>query len=140
MTPVTAGDLGIADEYLSGVRAKTHRYDQLRFDLSGEGEAIFTKNKLEIVLSDRFKKLFNDNPDHFSHLNKSKILGENWISASQVISYDYHVQQGTGIVFKLYYATRAGGKSLATLVFRDENTAKSFHNTMIAWLSGTISQ
>ena len=126
--PANAGDLGFSDQFLSGVRAKSERYNQREFDDYGN-KIIFTPERLEIILSERLVKWLGEK--RFGNIDYEAALAEAYIKPDQVISYDYHVQHGTGIAFKIFYKARNGDKALATMVFRDENTAKSFHNTFL---------
>ena len=136
--PAQAGDLGLYDQFLTGVRAKSQRFDQTEFDNFGN-KFIFTPNRLEIVLGDRHRKWMEEKNERlFGNIDFAATLGQTYITPDQVIGYDYHVQHGTGIPFKIFYRARNGDKSLASVIFRDENTAKSFHNTFLLWLNGKL--
>jgi hypothetical protein len=133
-TSALAGDLGIYDLYLSGVNAKSQSYDQTSFKLE-VGTVVFSANRLTVVVSEdeatnRAKWMYkiNDIPD-------GTRLQDTWITQSQVLSYDYHIQQGWGTVFKILYLARDGQYSVATFALANENTAKSFHNSFLRWLS-----
>ena len=138
IAPCAAGDLGLHDQYLTGVRAKAQRHDQTEFDASGS-KIIFTPNRLEIIL-DRQHTIWmqEKNERFFGNIDFDLALSESYIAPSQVLNFDYHVQHGTGIAFKIFYKARNGEKSLASVIFRDENTAKSFHNTFLLWLNGKL--
>jgi len=138
LMPAQGGDLGLYDQLLTGVRAKSQRFDQTEFDNFGN-KFIFTPNRLEIVLGDSHRKWMEQKNERlFGNIDFDATLGQTYITPDQVISYDYHVQHGTGIPFKIFYRARNGDKSLASVIFRDENTAKSFHNTFLLWLNGKL--
>ncbi len=137
--PVHAGDLGLYDQSMAGVSAKAQRYDQLVFDNFGN-KIEFTPGRLEIILNERHRTWMQEKNERlYGNIDFDDALGIKYITPEQVISFDYHVQPGTGIPFKIFYKARNGEKALASIVFRDENTAKSFQNTFLLWLNGKLS-
>ena len=133
-----AKDLGFYDSYLSGVNAK---YTPIKFvfDLWGGDSIRFTPERLEVEIGANTKKIIGKLSKRDPHFDASSASGGGWISPSQVVSYDYHVQHGGGIVFKIYYRARNDQMSLASFIFADENTAMSFHKTMLKWINGELS-
>jgi hypothetical protein len=132
-----AKDLGFYDSYLSGVNAK-NTPTKLVFDIYGDNIR-FTPDRLEVEIGKNTKKLIAKLSKRDPYFDASSASGGGWISPSQVVSYDYHVQHGMGIAFKIYYQARNGQMSVASFVFRDENTAMSFHKTMLKWINGQLS-
>ena len=115
------------------------RYDQTEF-VDREGTTFtFTQERLTATLSDKRKQWIQEkNTRRLGNINFEEALKEAYITPDQVISYDYFLQKGTGLYFKIFYTTRDGGKSLASIQITDENRSKSFHNTFILWVSGTL--
>ena len=140
-SPALAGDLGLNDEKLAGIgnAMQRQRYDQTEF-VDREGTTFkFTQERLTATLSDKRKQWIQEkNTRKLGNINFEEAFKEAYITPDQVISYDYFLQKGTGLYFKIFYATRDGGKSLASIQITDENRSKSFHNTFILWVSGTL--
>ena len=139
--PAKAGDLGIYDERLAGIgnSLQGQRYDQREF-VDREGSKItFTKERLEIVLNEkRMQWVQQNNQGRLGNIRFSRVSKESYITPGQVLGYDYQTTSGAGILFKIYYKTRSGEKSLASLQITDENTGKSFHNTFLMWVNGKL--
>ena len=138
---VLAGDLGLNDEKLAGIgnAMQQQRYDQTEF-VDREGtKFVFTNERLTATLSERRKQWIQDkNIRKLGNINFEEALKEAYITPEQVISYDYFLQKGTGLYFKIFYKTRDGGRSLASIQITDENRSKSFHNTFLLWVSGRL--
>lgn len=140
-SPALSGDLGLNDEKLAGIgNALTRqRYNQTEF-IDREGtKFVFTKERLTATLSNKRKKWMEEkNIRKLGNINFEEALEEAYITPDQVISYDYFLQKGTGLYFKIFYKTRAGGKSLASIQITDENRSKTFHNAFILWVSDKL--
>lgn len=140
-SPALAGDLGLNDEKLAGIgnSMQRQRYDQTEF-LDREGTLFtFTQERLTAKLSEKRKRWIQEkNIRKLGKINFEEASKEAYITPDQVISYDYFLQKGTGLYFKIFYKTRNGGKSLASIQITDENKSKSFHNTFILWVSGKL--
>lgn len=141
VSPAFAGDLGLNDEKLAGIgdAMQRQRYDQTEF-VDREGTIFtFTQDRLTAKLSEKRKRWIQEkNIRRLGKINFEEAAKEAYITPDQVISYDYFLQKGTGLYFKIFYKTRDGGKSLASIQITDENKSKSFHNTFILWVSGTL--
>ena len=133
---VHSGDLGFFDSYLSGVRT-TSTPAKFVFDIYGD-IITFAPGRLDVMIGNRSKKVIAKLAKRNPFFDSSAALKSGWISPSQVDAYDYHVQHGAGVIFKLYYRGKNGEMSLATFAFRDENTAMSFHNTMLDWINNKL--
>ena len=140
-SPALADDLGLNDEKLAGIgnAMQRQRYDQTEF-VDREGTTFtFTQERLTATLSDKRKQWIQEkNTRKLGNINFEEALKEAYITPDQVISYDKKKKKGTGLYFKIFYTTRDGGKSLASIQITDENRSKSFHNTFILWVSGTL--
>ncbi len=139
--PVHAGDLGLNDQKLAGIGDAMQRqqYNQTEF-IDAEGtKFVFTKERLTATLSDKRGKWIEEkNIGRLGNINFEDALKDAYITPDQVISFDYFLQKGTGLYFKIFYKARDGSKSLASLQITDENTGKSFDNTFPLWLSNNL--
>jgi hypothetical protein len=139
--PVHAGDLGLNDQKLAGIGDSMQRqqYNQTEF-VDAEGtKFVFTKERLTATLSDKRKKWIEEkNIGKLGNINFEVALKDAYITPDQVISFDYFLQKGTGLYFKIFYKARDGSKSLGSLQITDENTGKSFSNTFLLWLSNNL--
>ena len=140
-SPALSGDLGLNDEKLAGIgnALQRQRYNQTEF-IDREGtKFVFTKERLTATLSNKRKKWMEEkNIRKLGNINFEEALEEAYITPNQVISYDYFLQKGTGLYFKIFYKTRDGGKSLASIQITDENRSKTFHNAFILWVSDNL--
>ena len=140
-SPVLAGDLGLNDEKLAGIgnAMQRQRYDQTEF-VDREGtKFIFTNERLTATLSEKRKQWIQEkNIRKLGNINFEEALKEAYITPEQVISYDYFLRSGTGLFFKIFYKTRDGGRSLASIQITDETRSKSFHNTFLLWVSSRL--
>ena len=139
--PAKAGDLGLYDEKLAGIgnALQGQKYDQREFADREGSKIVFTKERLAIVLAeDRMRWAQEKNKEKLGNINFESAQGESYIRPDQVIGYDYQTTSGAGIIFKIFYRTRSGERSLASVLITDENKAKSFHNTFLLWLNGKL--
>ena len=141
LLPANAGDLGLYDEKLAGVgnALEGQRYDQKQFVDREGSEIVFTSKRLSIILNEkRMRWAQEKDQTRLGNINFDSVTREAYITPSQVIGYDYQTTSGAGILFKIFYKTRSGDNSLASLQITDENTGKSFHNTFLLWLNGKL--
>ena len=141
LLPASAGDLGLYDEKLAGIgnALQGQKYDQREFVDREGSEVIFTTERLRIILSEkRLRWAKEKDQGKLGNINFESALREAYITPGQVIAYDYQTTSGAGIIFKIFYKTRDGDKSLASLLITDENAGKSFHNTFLSWLNGRL--
>ena len=134
LAPAFAGDLGLYDEWLTGVNATATNESKRIFD-AALGEIILTPEKLTFTI----------NPN--SRGTKTALSGrlERFLDASeqgflypgQVLSYHYFFSGGA-TYFTILYKSRAGDKSTAVVGFSDQNTAMSFHKNFLAWWNGKL--
>jgi len=141
LMPAQGGDLGLNDQKLAGIGDAMQRqqYNQTEF-VDREGTRfVFTNERLTATLSEKRKKWVEEkNIAKLGNINFEEALKEAYITPSQVISFDYSLQKGTGLYFTIFYTARDGAKSLASLQITDENTSKSFANTFLLWLSNNL--
>jgi hypothetical protein len=141
LLPAQAGDLGIYDERLAGIgnALQGQRYDQRDFTDREGSRITFTKERMLIVLSDKYTQWVQERDQgRLGNIRLDSASRESFIKPSQVLGYDYQTTSGAGILFKIFYKTRGGDSSLASLQITDENTGKSFHNTFLMWVNGKL--
>ena len=101
--------MGLNDEKLAGIgnAMQRQRYDQTEF-VDREGTTFtFTQERLTATLSDKRKQWIQEkNTRRLGNINFEEALKEAYITPDQVISYDYFLQKGTGLYFKIFYTTR----------------------------------
>jgi len=139
--PAMAGDLGLYDEKLAGIgnALQGQKYDQREFVDREGSKIIFTKDRLEFFLSEsRLLWAQEKNQERLGNINSQSVQSETYINPGQVVAYDYQTTSGAGIIFKIFYKTRGGKRSLASMLITDETKAKSFHNTFLMWLNGEL--
>lgn len=132
--PSVAGDLGVYDEWVPGVNARSVNTSQRVFD-AGLGQVTFTPGRLAFTIepkSSTTKAVLKDRLARFLETTE-----QGYIEPAQVDSYSTFFSGG-GLFFQILYTARSGGKSVATVGFANANTAMSFHQVFLDWWNGRL--
>ncbi len=141
--PLQAGNLGVADEVMIGVDAKSPDYSKNSFNVHpGPRTGMGTDTSLAEFKGGLF--IIKTDPETIRKLKeKGRIdpnaqIDESGIRPEQVISFDYHMQ-APNVVYSLLYRDSQGKPQLATWSFLwSEDEAKSFKHAFLEWYSTAI--
>ena len=158
LAPAHAGNLGLADHYMSGLReVKSIKTLPSSFEIHVGQFAIrnrpsfwreFRENKAVALFEDGLFKIVTDKDYVDLHIEKGLIrpdveLDESGIKPEQVLSFnydvDYTITNATVATYYLFYRDSKGQLQLATWKFiRADNKVDAFKRAFLNWISTAV--